>query len=130
MAEGDVRVDHEKLHSLGIRALVAVGVAEEHARMAADVLLRADLRGIESHGFARFAEFYVGRTRQGLLNPRPNVHVVEETLAAATVDGDGGLGFVAGTIGMRLAIEKAQATGIGMVTVRNSTTTGQPHPTR
>jgi LDH2 family malate/lactate/ureidoglycolate dehydrogenase len=128
MAEGDVRVDAGKLHALGVRALVAVGVPEEHAAMTADVLLAADRRGIESHGFARFAEFYVTRTREGLLNAKPAVSVVQETASAATVDGDGGLGFDAATTAMRLAIEKAKATGVGMVTVRNSTHYGPASP--
>jgi LDH2 family malate/lactate/ureidoglycolate dehydrogenase len=128
MADGDVRIGHEKLHALGVRALTAVGVPDEHAWMAADVLVTSDLRGIESHGFARFAEFYVGRTRAGLVNPKPNVRVVEDAPAAATIDGDSGLGFVGGTIGMRHAIEKAQATGVGIVTVRNSTHYGAASP--
>ncbi|HXH22627.1 MAG TPA: Ldh family oxidoreductase [Dehalococcoidia bacterium] len=126
--EGDIRVDPDRLHALGVRALVCAGVPEEHARWTADVLLTSDLRGIESHGFARFADFYVNRARQGLLNVNPRVRVVQETASAATVDGDGGLGFVASTIAMRLAIQKARETGVGMVSVRNSTHHGPASP--
>lgn len=126
--EGDIRVDHEKLYNLGVRALRAIGVPEEHARMAVDVLITADLRGIESHGFARFASFYINRTRDGRIKANPNVRIVEEASSAATIDGDGGLGFVAGTIAMRLAIEKAEVTGVGMVSVRNSTHYGAASP--
>src|SRR6266496_2467719 len=88
--EGDVRVDVTKLHGLGVRALVAAGVLEEHARMTADVLLMSDLRGVESHGFARFVDFYVDRAYDNLLNVQPNVQVVAEAPATATIDGDGG----------------------------------------
>ena len=126
--EADIRVDPDRLHALGVRALMRAGVPEEHARMTADVLLTSDLRGIESHGFARFADFYVMRARDGRLNTDPKVRVVQETASAATVDGDGGLGFVSSTIGMRLAIDKAKATGVGMVSVFNSTHHGPASP--
>lgn len=126
--DADIRVDATKLHALAMRALGSVGIPEEHARWTADVLLMSDLRGIESHGFARFADFYVMRARDRRLNCEPNVSVVQDAASAATLDGDGGLGFVAGTIGMRLAIEKAKLTGVGMVSVRNSTHYGPASP--
>ncbi len=126
--ESDIRVDVDKLHALGVRALTTVGIPEKHARWSADVLLTSDIRGIESHGFARFADFYVMRARDGRVNRDPNVRVVQETAAAATIDGDGGLGFVPSTIAMRLAIEKAKATGVGMVSVLNSTHHGPASP--
>ena len=126
--DSDIRVDPDKLHALGVRALMAAGVIEEHAYMTADVLLTSDLRGIESHGFARFADFYVMRARNGQVNTDPRVQVEQETMSAATLDGDGGLGFVSSTIGMNLAIDKARTTGVGMVSVHNSTHHGPASP--
>lgn len=126
--EADVRVDHRKLYDLGMRAFAAIGVPEEHARMACDVLISSDLRGIESHGFARFASYYIALPREGRIKIDPDVRVVEDAPSAATIDGDGGLGFVPSTIAMRLAIEKARNTGVGMVTVRNSTHYGPAGP--
>lgn len=126
--EHDIRIDAGKLHALGMSALMCAGIPEEHARWTADVLLTSDLRGIESHGFARFADFYVMRAKEGRLNIDPKVRVVRETPSAATVDGDGGLGFVSSTIGMRLAMEKAKATGVGMISVFNSTHHGPASP--
>ena len=124
----DIRVDPETLYDLGVECLTTVGIPEEHARMTVDVLIASDLRGIESHGFARFADFYVRRARDNLLNRNPQVRVLRDTAAGATIDGDGGLGFVAGTLAMRLAIEKAAASGVGMVSVRNSTHYGPASP--
>ncbi len=121
MADSDVLVDHRSLHDLCVRALTAVEIPENHARMTADVLVASDLRGVESHGVAHLADFYVGRVRAGLVNPRPDVRVVQEATAAATIDGDRGLGFVPGHAGIQLAIEKAKVTGVAMVSVRNST---------
>jgi L-2-hydroxycarboxylate dehydrogenase (NAD+) len=126
--EADIRVDPHKLHALGVRALMAVGVPSEHAYMTADVLLTSDIRGIESHGFARFADFYVMRAKNGQLNTDPRVQIERETMSSATLDGDGGLGFVSSTIGMNLAIDKARTTGVGMVSVHNSTHHGPASP--
>ena len=126
--EGDIRVNHEKLHALGMRCLMAVGVPEDHARMTVDVLLCSDLRGIESHGFARFVDMYITRIRDGRIRLDAQARVVEDALAAATIDGDGGLGFVASTMAMNLAIDKASRTGVGMVSVRNSTHYGPASP--
>jgi L-2-hydroxycarboxylate dehydrogenase (NAD+) len=124
----DVRVNPQALYDLGVRCLTQAGIPDEHARMSVDVLIASDMRGIESHGFARFAGFYVRRARDGQLNRNPQVRVLRETASGATVDGDGGLGFVAGTLGMRLAIEKARESGAGMVSVRNSTHYGPASP--
>src|SRR3972149_6188993 len=128
MNEPDIRVSPEKMHALGVRVLTKIGVPEDHARMTVDALPGPDRRGIESHGFARFAAYYVELPRQGRIKIDPDVRVVQDAPAAATVDGDGGLGFVASTFAMRLAIEKAQATGVGMVSVRNSSHYGPASP--
>jgi LDH2 family malate/lactate/ureidoglycolate dehydrogenase len=117
----DVRVDAERLYALGVDALTRVGVSEERARLSTDVLLASDLRGVESHGFAHLHDFYVGRIRDGRVKARPRVRVVQETPTTGVVDGDGGLGFIAGRTASRLAIEKARRSGVGMVATRNST---------
>ncbi len=46
------------------------GVPGEDARITADVLLEADLRGIDSHGIGRLSIFVVGRLRLGSQNPK------------------------------------------------------------
>ena len=97
-----------------------LGLPEEDARIAAGVLLESDLRGIESHGLPRFEEFYVNGLKAGRINPRPNIRIVNEAPATALVDGDTGLGMVVGYRSMEIAIRKAQETGAGFVTTRNS----------
>lgn len=127
-SDDDIRVNPLSLYNLGLRCLRAAGIPDDHARMTVEVLIASDMRGIESHGFARFADFYVRRARDGLLNRNPQVRVLRDTPAGATIDGDGGLGFVSGTLAMRLAIEKAGTNGVGMVSVRNSTHFGPASP--
>ncbi|WP_345949116.1 Ldh family oxidoreductase [Mucilaginibacter sp. PAMB04274] len=97
----------------------AIGCSEEHAQLAADVLLKSDLRGIDSHGVARLSG-YVRLWEKQRINPTPNIRVVHETPTTATVDGDAGLGLVVAPFAMQVALQKAEQYGSGWVSVRNS----------
>ncbi|MGB9722549.1 MAG: Ldh family oxidoreductase [Chloroflexia bacterium] len=114
-----IRVSPERLLEYVTAVFVALDVPEEDARITADVLVAADLRGIDSHGVARLRR-YVQGIRDGVMVPRPEIRVVHETPATALMDGGAGLGQPVGVRAMRLAIEKAQAVGAGFVAVRNS----------
>src|SRR5687768_9488148 len=94
-------------------------VPEDDARLAAEVLVDADLMGIDSHGIAHLASAYAYAPgiKEGRVNPRPEIKIVRETPATALLDGDRGLGAVTGYRAMRLAIEKAKAVGCGSVAV-------------
>src|SRR5262245_6221699 len=109
----------EALREFSERILAAAGVPAEDAALAADVLLAADLRGIDSHGVARL-RWYHDVLRSGQVNPAPELRVVRETLTTATVDGDNGLGLVVGPRANELAMEKALDAGSGWVAVRNT----------
>lgn len=98
---------------------VHLGVAEDDALLAADILHKADVRGIDSHGVARLRS-YVDMFRIGRINPRPNVRIVRERKSVATIDGDGGLGLVVGPKANAIAMEKAAEFGSGWVSVCNS----------
>lgn len=120
-APGDVSVPLDQVRAVGTALLAKLGVPLDHARLTVDTLIEADLRGVESHGVAHLVDFYVRRLQRGAINPRPDVKVVHQAPAAALVDGDRGLGFVVAHTAMELAIEKAHETGLGFVSVRNST---------
>lgn len=98
---------------------LAMGCSDTHASLAADVLLSADLRGIDSHGVARL-KGYVRLWENKRINTRPNITIVHQTPTTATVDGDAGLGLVVAPFAMQLAIEKAGQYGSGWVSVRDS----------
>lgn len=98
---------------------LAIGCSEEHAQLAANVLVTADLRGIDSHGIARLAG-YVRLYDHGRLNPQPSIKIVHESPSTAVVDGDKGLGLVVAPKAMEIAMEKAEKCGTGWVAVRNS----------
>lgn len=99
--------------------LAKLGVDTGHAAVVADVLVAADLRGIESHGVARLP-IYCKRIKAGAINTRPSIRVLNETPTTAIVDADNGLGHVAAKTAMELCIRKARENGVAMVGVRNS----------
>ena len=109
-----------KLKHFVAEVLTKVGVAPADAATVADVLVAADLRGIESHGVARLESYYVSRIRNGKLKPAPSVTVVRETPTSLLLDADNGLGHPAGKRAMLAVIEKAKQTGAAFGAVRNS----------
>lgn len=98
---------------------LAIGCSQKHAELAADVLLKSDLRGIDSHGVARLSG-YVRLWEKQRINATPDIRVVHETATTATVDGDAGLGLVVAPFAMQIAIQKAETYGSGWVSVKNS----------
>lgn len=107
------------LHAFTVDIFRSMGCSDNHASLAADVLLTADLRGIDSHGVARL-KGYVRLWENRRINTKPNITIVHETATTATVDGDAGLGLVVAPFAMELAIKKAEQYGSGWVAVRNS----------
>jgi len=109
----------ERLRNFTQNVFLKMGCSETDAVLAADVLLRSDLRGIDSHGVARLSG-YIRLWEKQRINATPNIRVVHETPTTATVDGDGGLGLVVAPFAMKVAIEKARIYGTGWVAVKNS----------
>ena len=97
-----------------------VGVPPEDAQLGADVLVLADLRGVDSHGVSNMLRSYLGGYQRGDINPQPNISIVRETASTASVDSDRGLGTIVTPKAMDIAIRKASESGVGMVTVGNS----------
>ena len=113
------RVDHDPLRATCAELLERAGMPEDDARLAADVLVSADLRGVDTHGVSNLMRSYITGLGNGHLNPRPNWKIVRETPSCATIDSDRGLGVVIAPRAMEIAIEKGKATGAGLVTVGN-----------
>jgi LDH2 family malate/lactate/ureidoglycolate dehydrogenase len=109
-----------KLKDFVTTVLTKVGVARGDAATVADVLVAADLRGVESHGVARLESYYVSRLRKGQINPRPAVTVLRESATSIALDADNGLGHPVAKRAMDAVIEKAQSTGAAFATVCNS----------
>ncbi len=116
------RIGHEKLTRFVQAAFEKLGVPHDDAQIAAETLVAADLRGVDTHGVIRFSPhaWYVKWLSDGSMTAKPNIRVISETPSTALLDGDRGMGMVIGHRAMELAIEKAKSCGIGMVGVRNS----------
>lgn len=107
------------LKEFAYRVFKHMGCSEPDAQLATDVLLDADLRGIDSHGIARLSGYFrLWEAKR--VNATPDIKVVHETPSTAVVDGDSGLGLVVAPKAMEIAIEKARVAGTGWVAVRNS----------
>ncbi|MEX2233144.1 MAG: Ldh family oxidoreductase [Cyclobacteriaceae bacterium] len=107
------------LRDFTARVFTHYGVSSQDAATASDVLSKADLRGIDSHGVARLRT-YVDMFTIGRINPRPNIRIVRSKKSIATVDGDSGLGLVVGPRANEIAMEKASQYGSGWVSVCNT----------
>ena len=110
--EADMRFTVESLFRAG-------GLSEQDAKQAADTLLYADIRGIDSHGVSNMFPIYMHWISDGTLNVKAEPKILREAAAVATIDDDGGLGLATGPRAMDLAIAKAAECGIGAVSVTN-----------
>lgn len=110
----------EDLKNYVARFFLALDVPEIDALIAADVLVSADLRGINSHGVIRLHSYYGGRLLKGQINPLSPIKTIKETPATLALDGGNGLGQVVGYRAMSRCIELAEKSGLAVTTVRNS----------
>ncbi|MFC2007704.1 Ldh family oxidoreductase [Chloroflexota bacterium] len=115
----EIEVQAGALTDFCVRVFQKIGVREEDARITADVLVMADLRGIASHGVARLRR-YVEGLRTGMITAKAEAKVVRETPATAQMDAGAGLGQPVSYQAMQKAIKKAEEVGAGFVTVCNS----------
>ena len=122
-ATGDILVSLAEIDAMGRKAArgagYAWGMAEEEALVTSARMVEADLRGIDSHGIFMLPAYDEWR-RKGMLNMSAKTTVVRETGGTARLDAEGGLGHDPATRAAHMAIEKAQAHGVSVVTVRNS----------
>ena len=110
---------YQDLERFALSIFEKIGCPSAQAKVATKVLLKADLRGIDSHGIARLSG-YVRLWKKKRVNSTPNVRIVHESPSTAVVDGDSGLGLVVAPVAMEIAIDKARQAGTGWVSVKNS----------
>ena len=87
------RVHHEKLIRFVSRSFEKLGVPTSDADIAANVLVQADLRGVDTHGVIRFSPmtWYVKWLKEGSMTATPNISIVSETVSTALLDADNGM---------------------------------------
>ena len=108
-----------QLKGMCINALRNAGAPEDEAEIVSDSLVKANLRGIDSHGVIRLPT-YLNRIGHKTIIPGAPFSVVRESASSALVDGGSGFGQVIAVKAMKLAIEKAKRNGVGAVSVFNT----------
>jgi LDH2 family malate/lactate/ureidoglycolate dehydrogenase len=114
-----LRYHHHDLLDYACRVLERLDVPPEHAREVAGCLIKAELRGVGSHGMVRLP-VYAQRIRAGVVKAQPDIRIVSTGTASALIDGDNGLGPVVGARAMDAALDLARTHGTGLVGVRHS----------
>jgi len=112
-------VTKEQLLKFCFEVFTAANMPIDAAKLAAEVLVSADLRGIDSHGVARLSG-YIRLWEAKRANFQANPKIIHETPSTATIDADAGLGLVVAPFAMKVAIEKAKQVGTGWVAIKNS----------
>ena len=112
-------IDTEKARAFCEALFASYGFSAEESRVITDVVLRADLCGIESHGMQRLIRYHDEIT-SGQVDVHAKTRIAHETGISACIEANKAMGQLAGTEAMKLAIQKAKTSGCGMVTVRNS----------
>src|SRR6266511_2120469 len=92
----------------------AWGMPREQVDATVQVMLAADLRGIDSHGIAMLL-LYDELRRNGKLTLAPTIKIVRESPVTALIYGGGGLGHFPSVKAMTLAVEKCAAAGLAAV---------------
>ena len=114
-----IRVMPDDLRRTVSQIFEELGFPEDDARIATDVLVLADTMGVDTHGVSNMMRQYVESVRKGFLNTKPNWRIIRERASAVNIDCDAGLGLVLCPKAMEIAIEKAEKTGMCMVTMGN-----------
>jgi len=113
-----------ELRKIGSEIFKAAGVPEDEANLVSDFLVKANLDGHDSHGVIRIPQ-YVKEIEEGRIKPRAEFRIIRETATSALIDGNWGFGQVVAERAMRIAIEKARAYTVGIVSVRNCNHVGR-----
>src|SRR3989304_1380811 len=114
----------EALETLARGIFQAIQVPPPGAAGMAELLVRANLRGHDSHGVIRIPQ-YIASWRKGEADPTAEPQVVQEGPATALVDGKLGFGQIVARRGMEVAMQKATAVGVSTVGVFNSNHIGR-----
>ena len=105
--------------AVAIEALQRAGAPPAHARIQAEHLVEAELRGRASHGLLRLPRL-VERIHQGVLDPATRGNGRWRGASLLELDGQRGFGPVVAYAGLEAACERARETGVAVVAIRNN----------
>lgn len=114
-----VYLDKDVLKYYYTELLIRRGINRNDAETTVEILLAADLRGVESHGVLRLT-VYLERLDLGLMAKENRIQIINEKDNFVVIDGGNYLGPVAAKFAMEKAIEKAEEKTVGLALVRNN----------
>ena len=117
-------IDATRLEATGTRIFAAMGAPAADAAWISMLLVRANLRGHDSHGVIRIPQYWAS-VKDGIVDPKSPVTVTMETPVMARLDGGRGFGQPVARRGMEMAIAKAKAAGLSAVTLANTSHVGR-----
>ncbi|MDA4131979.1 MAG: Ldh family oxidoreductase [Thaumarchaeota archaeon] len=117
-------VDAGVLQKFTGRVFAATGAPADVADTVAELLVRANLCGVDSHGVIRIPS-YVDFIDAGRLKPAERPRVAKETASTGIVDGRWGFGQPTAIMAMELAIGKARKHGVGTVVTNHTNHVGR-----
>ena len=118
-SESERRIAPAELLTTVTDIFAACGMEQADAALLAESLVRADQRGIHSHGTLRVGDYVEKLTAQGV-DPKGRPSIASSAGAALVVDAGNAMGQIAADFAMRAAIERARETHIAAAAVRNS----------
>lgn len=112
-------IDAEVLRDFTEKVFERLGVPTEDAKIAADILIEADLRGFDCHGVARLFPCF-SRIKKGLIETNPRIKIQWLTHTTGHCDGGNGLGMVVGWHAMKACLSRAEEFGSAFLAVNRS----------
>src|ERR1700747_1528050 len=101
------------------RVLDAAGCCPEVVKIAAEVFLEADMRGVGYQGIDHMHTLICG-IRNGHIDPKALPRVVKDSAGYVLIDGNRGLGQPAAVLAADRAIAKARKSGVCCAGITNS----------
>ncbi|MCC8409594.1 Ldh family oxidoreductase [Mucilaginibacter sp. UR6-1] len=123
VTESAINVNAAALEAFAQKLLLAAGFDELSSRTAAEGLVQASLRGVDSHGI-RLLPHYVKALKAGRLTAMPKFEFEQTGPTTGIINADHALGFPAGQTAIDKAMEIAAQQGMAAVTVTNSSHCG------
>jgi LDH2 family malate/lactate/ureidoglycolate dehydrogenase len=107
------------LESITAKLVEQAGASQEDAAIFAQILIDADMHGTATHGISRLS-IYLERIELGLIDPRAELVIDQQSAGVMAVDGRNGLGQVQAIKTLDLLIPRAKKNGVAAATIRNS----------
>lgn len=114
-----MKIQAGRLREVSVQILKGLNATQDEAELVADCLVRAEMRGIDTHG-VYFLKLLSDRVDVHMIRIPTELKVVREDGTTSILDGGNGLGQVAAHRAMKMSIQKARELGIGLTLVRNT----------